>query len=138
MTQLRALDLFCGIGCASIGYAQAGFTMFGVDIMPMRRYPFNFELNDATAIPIDYLRKFDLIHASPPCQRWTAMRHAPNAKGDAHPALIEPIRGLLRAAGVPYVIENVEGAPLINPVTLCGSHFGLGFEKWQLQRHRLF
>jgi DNA (cytosine-5)-methyltransferase 1 len=35
--------------------------------------------------------------------------------------------------GVPYVIENVPGAPLLKPCILCGSMFGL-----DIQRHRLF
>ena len=36
-------------------------------------------------------------------------------------------------SGKPYVIENVVGAPLLNPITLCGSMFGL-----DVRRHRLF
>lgn len=40
---------------------------------------------------------------------------------------------MLRPAGVPYIIENVEGAPLENPRRLCGSMFGL-----DVQRHRGF
>jgi DNA (cytosine-5)-methyltransferase 1 len=39
----------------------------------------------------------------------------------------------LNKSGLPYVIENVEGAPLIDPVTLCGSMFDL-----DVKRHRLF
>jgi DNA (cytosine-5)-methyltransferase 1 len=34
---------------------------------------------------------------------------------------------------LPYVIENVMGAPLINPVKLCGTSFGL-----RIRHHRLF
>jgi DNA (cytosine-5)-methyltransferase 1 len=47
--------------------------------------------------------------------------------------LIEPVREALQPLGIPYVIENVEGAPLLNPITLCGSSFGL-----RIQRHRDF
>jgi DNA (cytosine-5)-methyltransferase 1 len=52
------------------------------------------------------------------------------------------VRELLQEIGLPYVIENVPGAPLINPVTLCGSQFGLT-TLWQnsiygLRRHRAF
>ena len=44
-----------------------------------------------------------------------------------------PTRDLLEASGLPYVIENVVGAPLLDPIRLCGSSFDLG-----VQRHRLF
>lgn len=137
--ELYCLDLFCGVGAASVGYREAGFTVVGRDILPMKRYPFEFDQGDALELTPDYLRQFDLVHASCPCQGYSAMRSAPGARND-HPKLIAPTRELLRAAGVLYVIENVEGAKseMINPITLCGSHFGLGFEKWQLQRHRLF
>lgn len=40
---------------------------------------------------------------------------------------------MLAGSGVPYVIENVPGAPLLDPVLLCGSMFGL-----RTYRHRLF
>jgi DNA (cytosine-5)-methyltransferase 1 len=36
-------------------------------------------------------------------------------------------------SGLPYVIENVQGAPLLDPVVLCGAMFGL-----RTYRHRLF
>ena len=125
---MRLLDLFCGAGGAAMGYHRAGFTeIVGVDIKPQPRYPFIFVQGDA----LDYLREhgheFDAIHASPPCQAYTQL-----AKGE-HPRLIEPVRDELRRVGVPYVIENVVGAPLRAAVILCGSMFGL-----KVQRHRLF
>jgi DNA (cytosine-5)-methyltransferase 1 len=46
---------------------------------------------------------------------------------------IDRIRLRLVGAGVRYVIENVPGAPLRDPVVLCGSMFGLS-----VRRHRLF
>ena len=85
------------------------------------------------------LDRFDFIWASPPCQRFTALKKALGAKGDAHLDLIAPTRALLKKSGKPYCIENVVGAPLIDPTTLCGSMFGLQAPDGAgLRRHRLF
>jgi DNA (cytosine-5)-methyltransferase 1 len=128
----RLLDLFCGAGGAAMGYHRAGFDVVGVDINPQPRYPFEFHQADALTFELD---GYDAIHASPPCQAWSAggtiwTNRLPAGR---HPDLIEPIRVRLLEAGVPYVIENVERAPLRNAVTLCGSSFGLA-----VRRHRLF
>jgi DNA (cytosine-5)-methyltransferase 1 len=132
----RALDLCCCAGGASVGLYRAGFDeVVGVDIKPQPRYPYEFHQADALTFPLE---GFDFIWASPICQRFTAMKHAPGAKGDAHPDMISPLRERLEKAGVPWVIENVVGAPLREPVILCGSMFGLGAQGCQLQRHRCF
>lgn len=140
MTRLRLLDLYCGCGAAGEGYTCAGFDVFGIDIAPQPRNPSMIAQADVLKLDPRFLRLFDLIHASPPCQAHTDLRHAKGGK--AHPDLIPATRALLRASGVPYVIENVEGAPLEDPVVLCGSGFGLGADVggtfYQLRRHRLF
>jgi DNA (cytosine-5)-methyltransferase 1 len=128
-----ALDLFCGAGGASMGLHRAGFDVTGVDIRPQSKYPFRFVQADALAPPFD-LTAFDFIWASPPCQAYTGMQRLnTRAPKRDHPRLIEPVREMLRASGVPYAIENVPGAPLIDPLMLCGSMFGL-----KVRRHRLF
>jgi DNA (cytosine-5)-methyltransferase 1 len=137
MRRLKALDLFCCAGGASMGLHRAGYDVTGVDVVRHKRYP--FPLIQADALTVD-LSGYDFIWASPICQGYTAMRHAPGAKGDAHPKMIGPVRERLKAAGVPWCIENVEEArwDMRDPMTLCGSMFDLGAQGCRLQRHRLF
>jgi DNA (cytosine-5)-methyltransferase 1 len=139
------LDLFCGGGGAAMGYARAGFEVVGVDINRQPNYPFHAIQGNAIAImdrlvsgePWFYrLADFDVIHASPPCQLYT--RKASTWGRDRthyleHPDLIEPTRELLIATGLPYVLENVPGAPIDAQLELCGTHFGL-----RIIKHRLF
>jgi DNA (cytosine-5)-methyltransferase 1 len=140
MTAPRLLDLYCGAGGAARGYADAGFDVLGVDIKPQSRYPYPFIQADVLELLAQpgAASDYDVIHASPPCKPYTALRSAPGAK--THPALIPATRALLRASGKPYVIENVEAAAwdMIDPVRYCGTMFGLGVEGFELQRHRLF
>ncbi len=139
----RLLDLFCGAGGAAIGYHRAGFDVVGVDIKDQPHYPFTFVQADALAAfeknfwLLGGLESFDAIHASPPCQRYSDLAYR-NGNADEHPDLIGPVRDRLEDTGLPYVIENVEGAPLHYPVTLCGSSFFLGVDGYRLRRHRLF
>lgn len=127
---MKALDLFCGAGGASMGLHRAGFDVVGVDIKPQPRYPFTFIQGDALRPPID-LARFDFIWASPPCQQYTPLRARQDWK--EYPDLVAPVRAMLVASGVPYAIENVPGAPLGYYITLCGGMFGL-----RTYRHRRF
>jgi DNA (cytosine-5)-methyltransferase 1 len=134
-----AIDLFCGAGGATLGLQRAGYHVTGVDIKRQPRYCGDAFIQ-ADVLSLGPLSGYDLIWASPPCQFGTALRHAHNAKKD-HANLIPPTRELLKASGLPYVIENVEPvakAHLINPFILCGSMFGLQAAGHQLQRHRGF
>jgi len=143
----RLLDLFCAGGGAGMGYHRAGFDVVGVDINPQPHYPFAFIQGDA----LDILRRmlngekflasdgreygiddFDAIHASPPCQGYSAMLNI-HKNRDAHPDLIAQTRDALNAIGKPYIIENVEGAPLRIDLMLCGTMFGM-----KIIRHRIF
>lgn len=146
-SRLRILVLFSGGQGASEGYRRAGFHTVDVDnnpgLHPPAGYP--YVVGDA----LDAMRcllsgdgtyeidDFAAIHASPPCQRWTRAQNA-RKNADAHPDLITPLRPLLIESGAPYVIENVPGAPLIDPVSLCGTSFGLRHDGFELRRERLF
>ena len=134
---MKLLDLYCKAGGASKGYADAGFEVTGIDIKKQKRYPFTFIQADCLEVlkDLDYLRTFDVIAASPPCQTHSATKHLRVAQGKTTDKvdLIPQTREALIASGKPYVIENVPGAPLINPVQFCGSSFGL-----KVRRHRLF
>jgi DNA (cytosine-5)-methyltransferase 1 len=115
VTKPRILDLFCGAGGAAMGYHRAGFEVVGVDIAPQPHYPFKFVQHDALKVLANVARDghalgeyFDAIHASPPCQAYSDLRH--RTRGE-YPELVSEVRNYLRATGLPYVIENVPGAP---------------------------
>ena len=134
---MRILDLFCGAGGAGVGYHRAfpDAEIVGVDINPQPNYPFEFHQGDAVKIAAttNYVRSFDLVHASPPCQHFTRYRNVVKDITDRYEDHLLITRELLKVAEVPYVIENVEGAPMSATVVLCGSMFGL-----KVRRHRLF
>ena len=132
----RLLDLFCGAGGASMGYARAGFDVTGIDLKHGKRYPFTYIRGDVRDyLNVEFLSQFDVIAASPPCQTFSATKHLRNAQGKTTTKvnMIPEVREALIASSKPYVIENVPNAPLINPIQLCGSGFGL-----KVRRHRLF
>jgi DNA (cytosine-5)-methyltransferase 1 len=136
----RLLDLYCGAGGAAMGYHRAGFDIVGVDIEPQPRYPFAFVQTDALSTLIEGV-DFDAVHASPPCQVWTAYKRRGSGVGDRYVNLIPDTRRLLQEAGLPYVIENIEPAraELRSPVLLCGSMFDReDGTPLDVQRHRLF
>lgn len=118
-----------------MGYHKAGFTVHGVDLHPQPRYPFTFFQKDAISyleelIDSGEIYEYDVIHGSPPCQAFT---RAQTIRGNNHPDLIAPFRELVKKTGLPYIIENVPGSPLEDPILLCGASFGL-----HTYRHRLF
>ena len=151
----RLLDLYCGEGGIARGYVAAGFDVVGVDLHNQSHFPgqepmlknrtphFTFKQADAFAFlesPCFDLWGFSAIHASPPCQAYSITKHTHKVQ---HPDLLAQTRELLKSTGLPYVIENVVGAPMDNPVTLCGASFDLTAEDDNgepliLKRHRQF
>lgn len=125
---VKLLDLFCGAGGAAMGYSRAGFDVTGVDSRPQRHYPFRFIQADAMTFP---LNGYDIVHASPPCQRYSISSPEPLR----HPDLLPAVRERLIASRVRWwIIENVPGAPMRIDYRLCGCMFGLP----HLRRQRWF
>jgi DNA (cytosine-5)-methyltransferase 1 len=129
---IRLLDLCCGVGGAARGYADAGFTVLGVDLAGRLDYPYGYVVADALTFLRRHGSGYDAIHASPPCQRHSSLTRGTNA-GREYVDIIAPLRTALRKTGRPYVIENVVGAPLRRDLMLCGEMFGL-----PVIRHRIF
>jgi DNA (cytosine-5)-methyltransferase 1 len=137
------LDLYCGAGGASEGYHRAGFDVVGVDLFPQPSYPFEFIQMDAIEALACLLHRglrgfllcdFVAVHASPPCQAFTTLGALQDDDYfERHVDLVATTRSGLEAIGLPYVIENVEQAPLQNQLRLCGSAFDL-----PVRRHRGF
>lgn len=128
----RLLDICCKAGGASAGYATAGFDVTGLDRDPQPHYPYPFIRADLRDLdPAWIAANFDAAAASPPCWAHSDLKHR---TGLEYEDFIPETRALLRATGLPYVIENVEGAPLLDPLVLCGTQF----PRLRVIRHRLF
>ncbi len=138
--QYKVLDLFCGGGGVSMGIYLAGASkVTGVDIKEEPEYPcltsedFTFIQADATKFDMDFLKQFDFIWASPPCQSYTFASARWRNLGKTYPDLVEPTRNMLLESGVPFCMENVITAPLRKDLILCGEMFGI-----KVIRHRIF
>ena len=130
---VRVLDVYCGAGGAAVGLAAAGFNLHGIDINVQPEYPFPYHCENAIKLSVEYIKNFDLIWASPPCQAYTKAAHRWRQEGRNYPDLVGKTRELLTAAGVPFVIENTQSAPIRHDLMLCGTMFNLN-----VLRHRFF
>lgn len=138
------VDCFGCEGGAAEGYWRAGFEVWSVDKDRVRA-----KHNRHTWHVGDWAEGLELalatgrvvaLHGSPPCQEYSITRHT---HGVEYPELIEPVRAAFAETGLPYVIENVVGAPMLSPLVLCGTQFRLTTLDYDgsplyLRRHRLF
>lgn len=133
---MKILDLFCCYGGASVGLYRAcdklGIKPYilGMDLRGQGEYPFNHVVKDVLSVDIDFIRDFDFVWCSPPCQAYSL---ACNNSSVDYPDLVPYIQNLMYQAAVPFCIENVPQAPLRRDLLLCGEMFGL-----DVIRHRHF
>lgn len=138
---MKVLDLFACEGGASFGYTEAGLSLLAAADLEGRALRNHWAYEQGLTWEGDWrdaLNRFgeqaDLIHASPPCQRYTdGLTPEQRAK---HPDLVPPVRKALRQLGKPYVIENVVGAPLKNPEYLTGCMFNLTVQ-WDVPKDKV-
>ena len=115
------LDLYCCQGGAAAGYHRAGFDILGVDLVAQPHYPFPMVQADALEfLDSADLSRFAAIHASPPCQDWSETKDFGGDHGTGW--LLTATRERLQATGLPWVLENVQGAPLAHQADLFGAN----------------
>jgi len=130
---MKLLDLYCCGGGAGHGYENAGYDVTGIDNEPQPKHRGKIIIADAIEYLKLHFQEYDIIHASPPCQKYSMSSMQFRKAGKEYVDLIEITRNELIKTGKPYIIENVPGAPLNNPIELCGAMFGM-----RTYRHRLF
>ena len=136
---MKALDLFCCGGGAAEGLMRAGFEVVGIDKDDhSESYPGTFIQGDIHNLPVNPM-DFDLVWASPPCQKFSTMTSMSVAKAKdptnntPNFNLIPITREILKSH--PWtIIENVPQAPIRADIVLTGPMFGL----YRIMRKRKF
>ncbi len=123
MNQPKLLDLYCGQGGAAQGYSNAGFHITGVDQVHQTRFPFSFIQTDSRSYLADHWQEYDAIHLSPPCQKYS---QANNFHKTATDDELEKVLPMLSQINIPFVVENVQLAPMPITIILTGIMFSLG------------
>jgi len=91
--KVKVLDLFCGLGGWSKGFAAIGFECIGVDIVNVG-YPYTLILQDVFDLDMQWIKEqaFDVIVGSPPCRDFSRMSRVAASRNWKIPP--DPGRGL--------------------------------------------
>lgn len=108
------LDLFCGRGGWTKAFLARGWECVGVDLVRHPEYRGEFIEADILDVTATFVRDFDFVCASSPCEEFSVhgLKHFhKNPKfPDMGLVLFCWTRRLLDSANVPYVMENVRAA----------------------------
>ena len=131
MKKIKLLDLYCGAGGCSMGYFLAAkqlnidIEIIGVDIVNQKNYPFKFIQSDALKYLKQNHKKFNIIHASPPCQIFSRTTANHKLKGKNYDNQLPGLIEIIQKIQIPIIIENVPDSPIRNDIVLRGDIFRL-------------
>jgi len=121
--QLLVLDLFCCSGISAEGYLISGHRVVGIDHKRPSFYPSHFIEHDIRQLAPGFLKQFDYIASSPPCQLYSRLSGLSTKYNSGGGDLVAFTRDLICRSGVPGHIENVCQAPIAQDLILCGCMF---------------
>lgn len=134
MAIFTLLDIFCGLGGTSDGFALEGFDVLGIDVenMPAKGYKHKFLRADIRDLKGEDFRGYDVIWGSPPCRHFTILNDA-RWKEKKNPLkgleLINVFFGFINKASPRFwIMENVFGLEKYLPNARI-SKARLGFKK---------
>jgi DNA (cytosine-5)-methyltransferase 1 len=134
---MRAVDLFCGAGGASLGLERAGYTVTGFDYWSRAVDTHNlngllaYEHNPALSSCDAGIPECDLLWASPPCQPFSAAGDG-EGEADERDGFPWALRIIGRLLPKVVIFENVKGITFDKHSEYFGSVLlaltGLGYE----------
>jgi hypothetical protein len=123
------LDLFCGRGGWTNAFLDRGWECVGVDIVHHPDYRGEFIQRSVLELDAAFLRSFDFICASSPCEQFSVHGLKCFYPDPPHPELgVELFNhtwSICEASGTPYVMENVRSSQQFvgNAVNHCGPFY---------------